>query len=68
MNGAEFRRRVKRYADKAGLTLRFDPGKGKGSHGILFLGTKRTTVKRSEIGKRLLGSMLKDLGIKKEEF
>ena len=58
---------MRRFADKVGLTYRSDPGNGNGSHGIVFLGTRRTTVKRSETGKRLLGSMLKDLGIKKEE-
>ena len=41
---------------------------GKGSHGQLYVGTKRTTVKRTEIGRSLLNAMLKDLGIEKGEF
>ena len=43
-------------------------GKGKGSHGQLFVGIKMTTVKQTEIGEGLLNSMLKDLGIRKEDF
>ena len=50
--------------------VRFDrsEGKGKGSHGRLYLGDKATFVKRSEIGRGLLAAMLKELGIRKEEF
>ena len=68
MNGTEFARRAKRYARNAGLEFRFDQSEGKGSHGRLYLGGKTTFVKRSEIGKGLLAAMLKELGIRKEEF
>lgn len=68
MNGTEFVRRAKRYARNAGLEFRFDRSEGKGSHGRLYLGGKTTFVKRSEIGKGLLATMLKELGIWKEEF
>ena len=43
---------------------------GAGSHGTLYAGDRRTTVKdrKKEIGKGLLRKMLGDLGIDKDEF
>ena len=43
---------------------------GPGSHGTLYAGNRKTTVKdrKKEIGKGLLGKMLGDLGIEKDEF
>ena len=43
---------------------------GAGSHGTLYAGDHRTTVKdrKKEIGKGLFAKMLADLGIDKEEF
>ena len=68
MNGTEFVRRAKRYAHRHNLSFRFNPSTGKGSHGQLYLGSKMTIVKRSEISKSLLSAMLKHLGIRKEDF
>ena len=64
MSGAEFVRRAKRYARKFGLSFRFDPSVGKGSHGRLHIGGRFTTVPR----KGLLAAMLKDLGMDREVF
>ena len=61
MDGREFARR-------AGLDFRFVARKGKGSHGKVFVGRRDTIVKRTEIGKGLLDSMLKDLEIPREDF
>ena len=65
MNGREFLKRVERWAALRGLTVVFDRSHGKGSHGRLFVGARFTTVKdlKREIGKGLLRSMAKDLGI-----
>ena len=49
MNGREFMRRAKRYAARNGLVFHFERGKGKGSHGQLYVGGRATTVKRSEL-------------------
>ncbi|MDE0107923.1 MAG: hypothetical protein OXN96_08935 [Bryobacterales bacterium] len=68
LDGREFTRRAKRYAKRAGLDFRFLARKGKGSHSKVFVGGRDTIVKRTEIGKGLLDSMLKDLGIPKEDF
>ena len=61
-------RRAKRYATRHGLDFRFERAKGKGSHGQLFVGVRRTMVKRSELSKGLVRNMLRDLGIRKEDF
>ena len=68
MNGTEFIRRVRRYARRFGLSWRFDPAVGKGSHGRLHVGGRFTMVPRKEIGKGLLAAMLRDLGVDKERF
>jgi|TARA_B100000315_G_scaffold242656_1_gene265086 mRNA interferase HicA len=48
----------------------FIAGRGKGSHGTVYLGRRRTTLKdrRKEIGKGLLNAMLADLGIDLKDF
>lgn len=65
MTGEEFIARVERIGRERGLTVRFDPRKGKGSHGRLYLGQRFTTVKdgRKEIAPGLLASMLRQLGL-----
>ena len=68
MNGTEFIRRAKRYARKTGQECRFESGRGKGSHGILYVGNQRTVVKRGKISKGMLTAMLKQLQIEKRDF
>ena len=68
MKGKEFIKKAKKYAKANGLDSHFDPGHGKGSHGMLYIGDRRASVKRSEIGRGLLNAMLKQLNIKKEDF
>jgi mRNA interferase HicA len=48
----------------------FLPDRGNGSHGRVYFGDRFTTVKdlKKAIGAGLLGSMLDDLGIHKEEL
>ena len=68
MNGREFIRRAKRYARKMGKEFHFDPGRGKGSHGTLRIGTRRATVMRGELKSGTFRNMLKQLDIGKEDF
>jgi mRNA interferase HicA len=68
MDGDEFIKKVKKYGKRNGVAVRFDCKQGKGSHGTLYCGNNKTTVKGSEIGKGLLAAMLKQLGIDKENF
>lgn len=50
--------------------MHFVASKGPGSHGTLYAGKRKTTVKdrKKEIGTGLLAKMLADLGIDKDEF
>lgn len=68
MNGTDFVRRARRYARKVGKPFRFDPRHGKGSHGVLYVGDRRTTVKHGELKPGAFQSMLKQLDIPKEDF
>ena len=65
MNGNELLKKLKKHGKKKGQKVVYDKAHGKGSHGTIYFGDKRTTLKdpRKEIGKGLLQSMLDDLGI-----
>lgn len=68
MDDAEFIRHAKRYARKTGQECRLEPGRGKGSHRMLYVGSQRTVVKRGEISKGMLTAMLKQLRIERHDF
>ncbi len=52
------------------MNVRFVTHQGKGSHGTLYYGGRKTTVKdrSKEIGTGLLIAMLKQLGLKKSDI
>ena len=70
MNGREFIARVRKWARSRDLEVRFVASEGAGSHGTLYAGDRRTTIKdrKKEIGKGLLNKMLADLGIERDDF
>ena len=70
MNGRQFIARVRKWARSRDLEVRFVASEGPGSHGTLYAGDRRTTVKdrRKEIGKGLLARMLADLAIDRDDF
>lgn len=70
MNGRELLKKLKKLARLKNEQLQLLKSRGKGSHGTLYFGDKRTILKdlKKEIGKGLLDSMLEDLGIKKDEI
>ena len=70
MNGRQFIARVRKWARSRNLEVRFVASEGAGSHGTLYAGERRTTVKdrKKEISKGLLAKMLTDLGIDKDDF
>ena len=68
LNGTEFVRRARRYARKTDLEMRFDPSRGNGSHGLLYVGQRRTVVKRGELKPGTFRAMLKQLGISEKDF
>lgn len=68
--GNEFERRIKKIGRKRGISVSFDSGRGKGSHGRLYYGNRFTTLKdrRKEIGPGLLSAMLDQLGLTKADL
>lgn len=65
MTGNEFLRRINRLGRERGIAVSFDQRHGKGSHGTLRFGNRKTTLKdlRKEIGVGLLHVMLGQLGL-----
>jgi mRNA interferase HicA len=70
MTGSEFLAKARRYAKARGLQHEYLPNRGKGSHGVLIVGDRRTVVQdpRKEIPPGTLSAMLRQLGIKKGDF
>jgi mRNA interferase HicA len=70
MTGNEFERRIRRLGRKRGVSVSFDAGHGKGSHGRLYYGDAFTTLKdrRKEIGPGLLSAMLHQLGLTRDDL
>ncbi len=70
MNGHEFERKIKAIGRRRGVSVSFDSGHGKGSHGRLYFGGRFTTLKdrRKEIGPGLLKAMLDQLGLTKKDL
>ena len=70
MTGRQFIARVRRWARRRNVEVRFVASEGAGSHGTLYAGGRKTTVKdrRKKIGPGLLGKMLADLGIDRNEL
>jgi mRNA interferase HicA len=70
MTGHEFERKIRRRGRSRGVTVSFDSGSGKGSHGRLYYGNRFTTLKdrRKEIGPGLLTAMLHQLGLTRRDL
>ena len=47
MTDNEFLRRIKRLGRERGVVVDFDAAHGKGSHGTLYCGSRRTTLKEA---------------------
>jgi len=70
MTGNEFLRRIKRLGRERNIAVRYDPSPGKGSHGVLYYGGRRTTLKdlRKDISPGLLRDMLVQLGLTRRDL
>jgi mRNA interferase HicA len=70
VKGREFLRKVKSIAKRNKLAYRWNPERGAGSHGTVYLGARFTVVKdlKKELGPGLLADMCKQLGIRKEDL
>ena len=65
MKGSEFLRKVQDLGKRKDTKVTFTPQRGKGSHGTLYYGDKRTIVRnpKDELKAGTLHGMLKQLGI-----
>lgn len=70
MRGAEFLRRIRKLARRRGIPFEWRPERGKGSHGVLILGERRTVVPdlRAELKSGTYHALLKQLGLTQENF
>lgn len=70
MRGNEFIKQVRKYAKDNGIPFEWHPNMGKGSHGVLILGNRRTVVRnpKDELKIGTLSRMLNQLGLKKEDI
>ena len=70
MTGREFIEKVSEIGRKNGKRVRIDAKRGKGSHITLYYGSQKTVMKdrRKEIGAGLLSSMIRQLGLRREDF
>ena len=70
MTGAEFLREITRLGRRREVAVHFDRRHGKGSHGTLHYGSRKTTLKnlRQEIGRDLLSAMLAQLGLNRRDL
>jgi len=70
MRGAEFLRKVQKLARRHGIPFEWRPERGKGSHGVLILGQRRTVIPdlKSELKSGTYHALLKQLGLSQEDF
>jgi mRNA interferase HicA len=70
VTGNEFIKRVKKLAKANDLEVSIDKSRGKGSHITLYYGEKFTVVRnlKDELKTGTYKAMLKQLGIKEDEF
>lgn len=70
MNGNEFIRRLHHLGRARGIPLRIDEERGKGSHATVYPGDRFAVIKdrRKQIGRGLLPSMLRQLGLSEKNL
>jgi len=70
VRGSEFIRLIQRYARAKGLAFEWRPERGKGSHGVLVLGNRRTVVRnpKDELKTGTYHAMLKQLGLTEKDI
>ncbi len=70
MRGSEFVRRVRKVGKRRGVTVEFQPERGKGSHGLLYFGARFTVVRnlKDELKTGTLHAMLKQLGLSRQDL
>jgi mRNA interferase HicA len=70
VRGNGFLRRIQKYAQPHGLSYEWRADRGKGSHGLLILGNRRTVVRnpKDELRTGTYHAMLKQLGLSEKDI
>jgi mRNA interferase HicA len=70
MKGSEFLKKIQKLAKEKSVVCSWHPEKGKGSHGILKYGERRTTLRnlKDELKTGTYHGMLKQLGLTERDF
>jgi mRNA interferase HicA len=70
VTGAEFVRKVKKVGRRKGVSVELIAERGRGGHGTLYYGARRTVVKhrQAELSPGLLHAMLVQLGLTLEDL
>ena len=70
MRGNEFIRRIQKHAKAVGIACEWRPDRGKGSHGLLIPGNRRTVVRnpKDELKTGTYHAMLKQLGLTERDI
>lgn len=70
MKGSEFLKRIQKLARKKAVACSWHPDKGKGSHGVLKYGDRRTVLRnlKDELKTGTYHAMLKQLGLRDEDL
>ncbi len=70
MTGREFIARTKRIARHNGVEVTIDTARGKGSHIVLYYGSRRTTIQdlKRDIPPGTLNAMIRQIGLRKKDY
>jgi mRNA interferase HicA len=70
MTGAELIRAIRKLGRRRGVEVRFAARRGKGSHGTLYFGDRKTVVKdrKKELSSGLLADVLRQLGLEPRDL
>ena len=70
MKGSEFLRRLRRLARQNDTPCHYIAERGKGSHGTIYLGNRRTVIRnlKDELKAGTLHAMLRQLGIEESDL
>ena len=70
MRGNEFIRKILKHAKATGIACEWRPDRGKGSHGVLTLGDRRTVARnpKDELKTGAYHGMLKQLGLSERDI
>lgn len=66
MDRKQFLRDFKAHCFDNGLSFRFEKSEGKGSHGTVYVGDRKTIVKKGKLTRGYRNLILKQLGFDKD--